>query len=143
MAGGWTPDGRAAPTGERALRVDLAGLSDLARVVRADTDVTLRPESARVRTALAPGVCFGAHSASGYVYAAKQRYRDSLVRATALLSQYLRATDILAAAAERVATEYAHADALAAAQMSDVERALAEATEAARAARPRHGVAPA
>lgn len=120
---------------DRALRVDLAGLADLARVVRADVDATLRPESGKVRSELAAGVCFGVHSASGYVYGAKQRYQESLAQATETLTSYLRATEILAATAEKVAGEYARADGLSAARVSDVERVLAEAVAAARSVR--------
>lgn len=126
------PETESSAVPERALRVDLAGLVDLARVVRADVDATLRPESGKVRTELAAGVCFGTRSASGYVYGAKQRYQESLLRATELLTNYLRATEILAATAEKIAGEYARADTLAAARVSDVERALAEAAAAAR-----------
>jgi hypothetical protein len=75
------------------------------------------------------------------VYGAKQRYQESLQRATELLTNYLRATEILAATAEKVASEYAHADGLAAARVSDVERALTEATAAARSVRPGGGPA--
>jgi len=115
------------------ISVNLNELIELARVMRAETDVGLRPESERARTGLQEGVCFGVRSASGYVYGAKQRYHDSLTQALQQLTQYVRAADILAEAAEKVARQYAHTDALAAARAADVENALAETLAATRA----------
>jgi hypothetical protein len=138
----WLPDEeRSQP---EHIRVNLSEMVELARVMRAETDVGLRPESERARTGLKEGVCFGVRSASGYVYGAKQRYHDSLTQALHQLTQYVRAADILADAAEKVARQYAHTDALTAARVADVERALAEALTAARALQTgRTGISPA
>jgi hypothetical protein len=124
------PEGETGPT-TRAIEVDLAGLRDLAKTVRQDNAATLEPQSYRVRSDLLYGVCFGATSASGYVLGAKQRYHESLLRALEQMEAHVRAASILADTAERVAKNYADADALSAARTRDVEQALSAAITAA------------
>ncbi len=68
--------------------------------------VVRQPTEGRVRGSLAHGVRFGPESASGYVYAAKQRYQQSLIAATANLVAFVEAAQILASAAERIAANY-------------------------------------
>jgi hypothetical protein len=113
-------------------QVEVTGLTDLADEVRMETDMTLRPQSTQVRGRFAQGVRFGAASASGYVYAAKQRYRESLVRGMDVLSAYVEAAEVLAAAAEKVAANYSRSDALSAARTQEVNKALADALVEAR-----------
>jgi hypothetical protein len=105
-------------------QVEVTGLTDLADEVRTETDMTLRPQSGQVRTNFASGVRFGGQSASGYVYAAKERYRESLVRGMEVLNAYVQAADILAAAAETVAANYRQSDAMSEARSREVADAL-------------------
>jgi hypothetical protein len=116
----------------QGFQVEVTGLTDLADEVRTETDMTLRPQSTKVRTNFASGVRFGAASASGYVYAAKKRYRDSLVRGMDVLNAYVEAAEVLAAAAEKVAANYKQSDALSVARTQEVDKALAEALVEAR-----------
>lgn len=62
---------------------------------------------------------------------AKQRYHESLLRALDQMQAHIRAASILADTAERVAKNYADADALSSARTRDVEQALAAAVTAA------------
>jgi hypothetical protein len=105
-------------------QVEVTGLTDLADEVRTETDMTLRPQSGQVRTNFAGGVRFGGQSASGYVYAAKERYRESLVRGMEVLHAYVQAADVLAAAAETVAANYRQSDAMSQARSREVADAL-------------------
>ena len=105
-------------------QVEVTGLTDLADEVRTETDMTLRPQSGQVRTNFAAGVRFGGQSASGYVYAAKERYRESLIRGMEVLGAYVEAADVLATAAERVAANYQQSDAMSAARSREVADAL-------------------
>lgn len=111
------------PTGP-AIAVDLDGLADLAKTVRRENAATLEPQSNLVRSDLLHGVCFGAASASGQVLEAKQRYHDSLVRALDQMHAHIRAASIIADAAERVAMNYAEADAMSKARTKEVDEAL-------------------
>ncbi|HEX6970445.1 MAG TPA: hypothetical protein VF174_16755 [Micromonosporaceae bacterium] len=115
----------------KVIKVDLAGLADLATVIRTESEQTLVPQSRRVCAELQNGVCFGKSSASGYIHVARERYQQSLVRAMAQLSAYIRAAEVLADAAERVAKDYRATDALSAARLRDVEAALRTAMKAA------------
>lgn len=123
----------------RAIEVDLAGLTDLARAVRQENAATLEPQSGVVRSELLNGVCFGAASASGYVLEAKQRYHDSLLRALEQMQAHIRAASILADTADRVARNYADTDALSKARTEEVERALIAAVTAADQVRHHNG----
>jgi hypothetical protein len=105
-------------------KVEVTGLTDLADEVRLETDMTLRPQASQVSTNFANGVRFGGQSASGYVFAAKERYRESLVRGVEVLTAYVEAADVLAAAAEKVAGNYRQSDALSAARSQEVANAL-------------------
>lgn len=121
----------------QGFQVEVTGLTDLADEVRTETDLTLRPQSAQVGGHFANGVPFGARSASGYVFAAKQRYQESLVRAMEVLNAYVEAADVLATAAERIAANYHQSDALSAARTQEVAAALNTALIEARRARQR------
>ena len=118
------------PTGP-AIAVDLDGLTDLAETLRRENAATLKPQSNLVQSDLLNGVCFGAASASGQVLAAKERYRRSLVRALEQMQAHIRAASIIADAAERVARNYAAADAMSQARTKEVEEALKAAVLAA------------
>jgi len=115
--------------------VQTSGLTGLADEVRTENDANLRPQSTQVRGNLAQGVTFGAASASDYVRVAKDRYRQSLVRAMDVLDAYVEAADVLATAAEQVAANYQRSDAMSAARSEEVTKALTDAIAAARAAR--------
>jgi hypothetical protein len=108
----------------KGFQVEVTGLTDLADEVRTETDMTLRPQAGQVQTNFANGVRFGGQSASGYVYAAKERYRESLVRGMEVLGAYVQAADVLAAAAEKVAANYRQSDAMSAARTREVADAL-------------------
>lgn len=108
----------------KSIKVDVAGLVDFAKVVRDENERTLVPQSYNVHTDFKKGVPFGLTSASGYVYAAKERYQQSLIRAMRQLTIYIHTAEIIADAAERVAKEYAATDALSAARLQDVEKAF-------------------
>lgn len=120
-----------------AIRVDLGSLADFAKVVRGENERTLFPESQLVQTEFQAGVRFGGSSASGCVYTAKERYRQSLIRAMEQLTAYLRAAELLVDAAELVAKTYGATDALSAARMKDVQTAFQDALTAA-ANKPSH-----
>lgn len=125
------PDEGGMTASVEAIKVDLGGLVDFAKVVRDENERTLVPQSYTVHTDFRAGVCFGAASASGYVYAAKERYQQSLIRAMEQMVAYIRAAELIADTAERVAKEYGSTDALSAARMQDVQRAFRAAMTAA------------
>ena len=123
--------------GSAGFAVETSGLTGLASEVRTENDANLRPQSSQVRGNLSQGVTFGAASASDYVRVAKDRYRQSLVRAMDVLEAYVQAADVLATAAEKVAANYRQSDAMSAARSDEVTKALTDAIAAAHAAQQR------
>jgi hypothetical protein len=123
--------------GSPGFAVETSGLTGLASEVRTENEANLRPQASQVRGNLSQGVTFGAASASDYVRVAKDRYRQSLVRAMDVMEAYVQAAEVLATAAEKVAANYRQSDAMSAARSDEVTKALTEAIAAARAAQQR------
>jgi hypothetical protein len=123
----------------QGFQVEVSGLTDLADEVRTENEMTLRPQATQVTGNLATGVRFGANSASGYVFAAKERYREALTAAMRTLDDYVEAAEVLATAAERVAANYRESDAMSAARSAEVAGALQQALVEARTPKQRPG----
>ena len=123
----------------QGFEVEVTGLTDLADEVRTENDMTLRPQATQVKGNFSQGVRFGASSASGYVFAAKERYRQALIGGMQTLGDYVEAAEVLAAAAEKVAANYQQSDAMSAARTTEVATALEQALIEARTPKQRPG----
>jgi Arc/MetJ-type ribon-helix-helix transcriptional regulator len=138
----------------KSINVDIDGLHTFAGAVDTEVEKNFQPHTRPLMDSYAKGVQFGASSKSGDVQAAKLKYHDCLVGVTEQLTAYANASKILVDAIRLVAKNYGSADALSAAQATEVEAALgnavvsaqqaqaaADAAAAQRAAQPNHGSA--
>ena len=89
-----------------SINVETGELTNFAQKVRSETEGVFEPTVNRQAMPLQDGVPFGLANASGAVHAAKQRYAQSLSAATANVTEFIRAAQIMAAAAEKVAAEF-------------------------------------
>lgn len=117
------------------IRVETDGLTKFSERVQGDVASTMEPGFSDARVDLAAGVRFGVNNASGGVYAAKQRYAESLAASTANVVEYMAAARVLADAAAKVAASFDASDGRSADRVADVKVALAAALTEARQAR--------
>jgi hypothetical protein len=89
-----------------SINVETGELTNFAQKVRSETEGVFQPTVNRQSMPLQDGVTFGLANASGAVHAAKQRYAQSLIAATANVTEFIRAAQVMAAAAEKVAAEF-------------------------------------
>jgi hypothetical protein len=130
-------DDRDSRTGTAAypgLQVDLNGIDDFVSALRKEVDGNLRPHIDHLLKAYETGVCFGLVSYSENMAATQQVYHACLTRISSLLGGYATAGNVLAAAAERVANEYRHTDAMIAANTQSVSDAISVQVQAAQSA---------
>ena len=114
----------------RPVEVDLSTLAQFAKALRDEVDLNFRPHAARLIDALDPGADpFESRDGFFELMAAWNQYGFCRDRAIQLLVAYANATEQLATAADLVAQRYRDTDALAAAQLSDIEKAFATATQ--------------
>lgn len=113
-----------------AIDVDVDGLREFAATVDAQLSANLRPHTAALLGSYAQGVTFGAGNPSADLRLARLRYQECLAAVTRQLTGYLAAAEAVVAAATSVAERYGQVDALSAARLADVERALAQAAAA-------------
>jgi hypothetical protein len=109
------------------IRVETDGLNKFSGQVQDDTTQTLESGYSAASVDLSGGVQFGVNNASGSVYAAKQRYVDSLQVSTANIEGYMRAARLLAAAAANVASEMDKTDGQSAERVNSVREAMIQA----------------
>jgi hypothetical protein len=109
--------------GDQSINVETGGLNHFARDVRSHAG-EFQPAVTRATQSMQGGVAFGATSASGAVYAAKERYAQSLGVSMANLQEYVRAAKIMADAAEKVAAEFDAVDARSAQAVNTVKKLL-------------------
>ncbi|GIF24562.1 hypothetical protein BJ973_008041 [Actinoplanes tereljensis] len=114
------------------VRVETDGLTKFSDQVQNDTTSTLGNGYSRARVDLSTGVEFGSSNASGAVFAAKQRYRDSLLASTANVQAYLDAAEVLALAAGKVAKAMDETDGRAAQRATEIRTLLDQAVVEAR-----------
>lgn len=114
--------------GESSINVETGGLDDFAKKVRSEAGDVLQPAVTRASLSMQGGVAFGATNASGSVYAAKERYRQSLDVSMANLAQFVRAATIMADAAAKVAADFDAVDARSATAVKHVDALLSAAT---------------
>jgi hypothetical protein len=111
----------------KSINVDIDGLHTFAGAVGTEVEQNFQPHTVPLLQSYAKGVQFGSSSKSGDVHAAKLKYHDCLVGVTEQLTAYINASKILVEAVRQVAKNYASADALSAAQATEVEAALGNA----------------
>jgi hypothetical protein len=107
-----------------AMDVDIDALDDFVTVLRGEVTENLRPYSQQIISEHRDGVGFGLASGSAAMHALRQDYHACLSSATDGLLSYLEASEVLLAAAEKIAEHYRRSDALASAQSQDVLGAL-------------------
>ena len=114
------------------IRVETDGLNKFSEKVQGDVARTIEPGYSDAKVSLASGVGFGANSASGGVFAAKERYRESLRASTANIVEYMAAARVLADAAAKVAATFDASDGRSADRVDEVKAALQAALTEAR-----------
>jgi hypothetical protein len=93
--------------------VDLLSLKDFETLMRREVESNLRPYGERIIRDHGHGACFGALSASAQVQDARHFYQACLVQSVETMRSYIEVSEALVAAVQRVAANYAGADALA------------------------------
>lgn len=121
-----------APT---SIIADVRGIRDFGDLLRTEIDANFQPNKDRVIAEHRRGVGFGARSASLDMHIAVHKYFNCLSAAVDNLEAYVAASDVLVAAAHKIADAYRTADQLASASMQDIEKALNDAIGEAEAAR--------
>jgi hypothetical protein len=107
-----------------AIHVDINAIDDFVALLRGEVTQNLRPYSEQIISEHRSGVGFGLHSGSEPMHALRQDYYQCLLSGAEGLRSYVEASEVLLAAAEKVAALYRRTDALAAAQTQDVLAAL-------------------
>lgn len=113
--------------GDASINVETGGLNAFADKVKSVTGEVLQPAAAKASLSLQGGVAFGVNNPSGSVYAAKERYRQSLTTSMVNLHQFVRAAKIMADAAEKVAAEFDAVDARSAEAVKRIDTLLSTA----------------
>lgn len=111
------------------VQIDTDEVNGFANQVRGEAAGGLTAAMHRGRDLHRHGVVFGANFAGGSVLAAKTRYAEALSGIEANLRAYVEAARVFADAAERIATEFAGADAASADAQRKVEQLLNGAVE--------------
>jgi hypothetical protein len=127
-------DNRTVAAAYPGLQVDLNGMDDFVSALRKEVEGNLQPQIDRLLKAYEMGVCFGLVSYSENMAATQQVYHACLTRISGLLGGYVTAGQVLAAAAEQVAKDYRHTDAMAAANTQAASEAISMQVQAALAA---------
>jgi hypothetical protein len=113
------------------LQVDLNGIDDFVAALRKEVEGNLQPQINHLLRAYEMGVCFGLVSYSENMAATQQVYHACLTRISGLLGGYVTAAQVLAGAAEQVAHDYRHTDAMAAANTQSASEAISTHVQAA------------
>jgi hypothetical protein len=124
-------DGGFVPT---RIVADVRGIRDFADLLRTEIDANFQPNKERVIAEYRRGVGFGARSASMDMHVAVWKYFTCLSTAIDNLEAYVAATEVLIAAAHKIADAYRTAEQLSTASMKDIEQALNAAVGEANAA---------
>jgi len=117
------------------IRVEVSGLDDFGRLLRAEFDAGFRPGKSVIELDHGRGVGFGERNPSMDMQAVRQKYLECLQRAMGNLAAYVYYSEILISAVDKIATAYRDSDALSAAGQQQVEQALATAFLEAQAAK--------
>jgi hypothetical protein len=107
-----------------AINVDINAIDDFVALLRDEVTQNLRPYSDQIISEHRSGVGFGLYSGSEPMHALRQDYYQCLLSGAEGLRSYVDASEVLLAAAEKVAALYRRADAMAEAQSQDVLAAL-------------------
>jgi hypothetical protein len=113
------------------MQLDLHGIDDFVAALRREVEGNLQPQINHLLKAYEMGVCFGLVTYSENMAATQQVYHGCLTRISTLLGGYVTAGQVLAAAAEQVARDYRHTDAMAAANTQTVSDAISAQVQAA------------
>ena len=125
------PGGDSYPT--TRIDVDIRGLQDFATLVQGELDANLRPNKDRIVADHTRGVGFGLRHASTDMHLAIKKYHECLTVAVSNLETYIHASELLIAAANKVAAAYQSAEELSGARLTDVEDAFRDAVKEATA----------
>jgi hypothetical protein len=90
--------------------IDTGGVDDFGKNLRKDTDGGFASAATRAQDLHAHGVPFGTQIHHGPIAAAKDKYVAALQNTEANLRMYPQAAAVLAAVAEQIAHDFAHAD---------------------------------
>jgi hypothetical protein len=119
--------------GLRAIDVDVSGLDTFAGSIEGELQANFEPQAIGLMRIYQSGSYFGMGHESPDVQAARERYTGCLQAAVNQLAGYANATQILIEAARVVAARYRGTDAMTAANLAEVQGALADASLAAAA----------
>ena len=108
-------EGEGGPVGPDLVEidVDLLSLKDFETLMRGEVEANLRPYGQRIISDHVHGACFGALSASAQVQEARHFYQACLVQSVETMRSFIEVSEALVTAVQRVAANYAGADALA------------------------------
>jgi hypothetical protein len=116
--------------GDRPIQVDLATLEQFAKALQDEVDLNFKPHVQRIATALTDtGMPFQRKDDFRELTTTRDTYLDSRTRMIYQLVGFAEATAELAAAARLIAQHYGDSDTFAAAQVADVQQAIAEAAK--------------
>jgi len=113
--------------------VDIRGLEDFATLMQGELDANLRPNKDQIVVEHSRGVGFGLRHASTDMHLAVTKYYECLTTAVSNLEAYIQASELLIAAAHKVAAAYQSADDLSGARLTDVAAAFRQAVDEANA----------
>jgi hypothetical protein len=120
----YDPDSTPAAPAYPGLHVDLNGIDDFVAALRKEVEGNLQPHIDHLLRSYEMGVAFGLTSYSENMAATQKVYHECLSRISNLLAGYVAAGQVLAAAAEQVARDHRHTDAMAAANTQSVSDAI-------------------
>ncbi len=114
-------DGRDWLSDWHEIQIEAGSVRDLASALQTEVYTNLQPHTERLFGRYAPGVAFGAKSPSADLHTVRAKYRECLTGTVDQLAAYINASTILLDAAIEIASRYQSADALASANVQDID----------------------
>jgi hypothetical protein len=106
------------------IQIETGSVHELASALRTEVYTNLQPHTERLFGRYAPGVTFGTKNPSADLQAVREKYRDCLVGTVDQLAAYINASTVLMDAAIEIASRYRTADALAQADVKDIDEVM-------------------
>jgi hypothetical protein len=106
------------------IQIEAGSVREWASALRTEVNTNLQPHTERLFGRYAPGVAFGAKNPSAGLHAVRAKYRECLTGTVDQLAAYINASTILVGTAIEIASRYQTADALAQANVQDIDDAL-------------------
>jgi hypothetical protein len=106
------------------IQIEAGSVRDLASALQTEVSINLQPHTERLFGRYAPGVTFGTKNPSPDLHTVRKKYGECLTGTVDQLAAYINASTILLDTAIEIASRYETADALAQANVQDVDDAL-------------------